>query len=174
MTGFDKVKAGAKELFIDTYLEFNQDEVIAKLKKVLAPLTPDNLKKLVTEGQAPPIHKGIVESLKGYEDYLGRLQPEELFEWLNKARPDLAKTLMSLGDSGAEYMVKLKAFFVDSIKAPAATEPPAATETAQSKPQMVRLHCEACGSDWELPKSMAEQVKNCPFCGVGVEEQAKE
>ncbi|GAI46199.1 unnamed protein product, partial [marine sediment metagenome] len=35
MTGFDKLKAGAKELLIDTYLELNQDEVIAKLKKVL-------------------------------------------------------------------------------------------------------------------------------------------
>jgi len=170
--GFDKLKAGGKELFIDVFLEFNKDEVIAKLKKVLAPLTVDNLRQLVTEGQAPPIHEAVLESLKGYDDYIGRLQPEELFEWLNKARPDLAKTLMSLGDSGAEYMVKLKAFFVGSIKAP--TEPPAATEPAQSKPQMVRLHCEAGGKDMDHTNTLAKEITVCPFCGVGVEEQAKE
>lgn len=174
MTGFDKLKAAGKEVLIDVYLEFNEDEIIAKLKKVLAPLTPDNLRQLVTEGKAPPIHKAIVEALKGYEDYLGRLRPEELFEWLNKARPDLAKTLMSLGDSGAEYMVKLKAFFVDSIKAPAATKPSAATEPAQTKPQMVRLHCEACGKDLDLPKTLAQEITVCPFCGVGVGEQTEE
>jgi len=174
MSNGDDLKAAAKEFFIDTYLEFNQGEVIAKLKRVLEPLTPDNLRQLVTEGKAPPIHKGIVEALKGYEDYIGRLKPEELFEWLNEARPDLAETLMGLGDSGAEYMFKLKAFFLESIKAPAPAEPGSPEEPSGPKPQMVGLHCEACGEDWTLPKNKAEQVKSCPFCGVGVEEQTEE
>lgn len=174
MTGFDKLKAAGKEALIDTYLEFNPGEVIAKLRKVLEPLTPDNLRQLVTEGQAPPIPKAIVESLRGYEDYLGRLMPQELAEWLKKARPDLAETLMELGDSGAEYVVKLKTFFLESIKAPASAEPSSPEEPSGPKPQMVGLHCEACGEDWALPKNKAEQVKSCPFCGVGVEEQTEE
>lgn len=162
----DKLKAGAKELFIDTYLEFFPDEVVAKLQKFLAPLTPEDLRQCVADSKAPPLPAEAVEELKGYEDYLERLKPEELFEWLGKARLDLADTLASLGDQGAEYVVKLKSFIVDSIRNPEGA--PTKTES-----QMVKLHCDACGADWTLPKNLAEKVAVCPFCRVGREEETE-
>lgn len=162
------LKSTGKELLIDFYLEFSQDEFIAKLKMILAPLTPDILRQLVTDGKAPSIHEAVVESLRGYEDYLGRLPPEELFEWLNKARPDLAETLMSLGESGAKYMVMLKFFIIDSIKAPATApgepELPAPKENAQE--QLFRCVCDSCGKASVVTKEDFEAMKLCPFCGV--------
>lgn len=175
MTGFGKLKAGATELLIDVYLELYQAEFIAKLQQILAPLTPDDLGHMVSEGKAPPIREAIVESLRGYEDYLDRLKPEELFEWLNKARPDLAETLMSLGDSGAEYMVKLKFFIIDSIKAPASPEPnkpePQTAPDESAKEKLYKCVCSECGESVAVTKEAFEAMKLCPFCGVEKEEQ---
>lgn len=168
MGGFDELKAVGKELFIETYVELFGNEIVDTLGKILAPLNPDNLKQLVAEGKAPPVPDEAVEELKGYEDYLEKLKPEEVFEWLFKARPDLANTLVSLGDEGAEYMVKWRAFIMDSIRNP---------EGAPTKPaaeSLVELHCESCGAKWPLPKELAEQVTMCPFCGKGKEEETGE
>lgn len=163
--GKEDLKSGAKEFLIDVYLEFYRDEIIAKLRKFLASLSPDDLKQLVPEGQAPPVPAEAVEDLKGYEDYLEKLKPGEVFQWIAEARPDLADVLVSLGDEGAEYVVKLQGFIVDSIRNPEGVP--------KSKPEspMVGLHCDSCGADWTLPKNLAEQVKVCPFCKVGLEEE---
>lgn len=160
----DKLKAAGKELLLDVYTEFYQDEIIDKLRKFLMPVTPENLKQMVAEGKAPPVPSEAVEQLTGYEDYLEKLKPEEIFQWLLKARPDLAEALVSLGDEGAEYVVKLQGFIVDSIKKP---------EGVPKPESMVQLHCDSCGADWPLPKNLAEQVQVCPFCGVGREEKAE-
>lgn len=167
MSGLDKLKAGAKEIIIDTYLALNQDEFIAKLHRILAPLSPDSLRQLVAEGKALPLHEATIESLRGYEDYIGRLMPEELFEWVNKARPDLASTLMSLGDSGAEYMVYLKVYLIDCIKAPA-PEPgkPELPAPQENKPQLYNCVCDSCGKSKQVTKEEFDAMEVCPFCGV--------
>lgn len=162
--GKDDLKAAAKEFFIDTYLEFYHDQVIDTLKSILAPLSPDSLKQFVAEGTAPPIPDAGIEALKGYEDYLEKLKPGEVFQWLAEARPDLAETLVELGDAGAEYVIKLQHFIIDSIKNPEAAPKP--------ESQMVELHCDFCDKSWPMPKNLAEGVTVCPFCGKGKEEEA--
>ncbi len=164
---YDRLKAGAKEFFIDTYVEFFQGEIVGKLQRFLAPLTPDDLRQFATEGKAPPVPGEAVDSLRGYEDYLEKLKPEEVFEWLAKARPDLADVLISLGDTGAEYVVRLQAFIIDSIRSPEG-----APSTEPAKTQFVQAHCDSCGQDWPVPRELASEVNVCPFCGVGKEEEA--
>lgn len=162
----DDLKAAAKEFFIDIYLEFYSDEVIDILRKFLARVTPEHLKQFVADGTALPIPDAAIKRLKGYEDYIEIIKWEEVFQWLAKARPDLAETLLSLEDEGTEYVVKLQKFLLDSIKNP---------EQAPTKQTgMVALTCESCGEKWELPKDEAEKVTVCPFCGVGREEEPAE
>ena len=144
--GRDDLKAAAKEFFVDVFLEFNRGEVIDTLKKILAPFSPDDMKQFASEGTAPPIPEAVVEHLKGYEDYLEKLKPEEVFQWMFEARPDLAEALMSLGDEGASYMIKLQSFIVESVKTSGKAE------TKQPETQMVNLHCESCGGG----------IGNCP------------
>lgn len=151
---------------IDVFLEFYRDEIIGKLRKFLAPLSPKDLKQCVNDGKSPPVPAEAIKELKGYEDYLEKLRPEEVFQWVVSARPDLAEVLVELGDAGAEYVIKLQAFIVDSIRSPEGTP-------KQTPESQVSLHCEACGADWTLPKSQAEQIQMCPFCGVGKEEETK-
>jgi len=165
----DKLKSAAKEFLIDTFVEFFQDEIVGKLKRFLAPLTPDDLRHFATKGGAPPVPSEAVDSLRGYEDYLEKLKPEEVFGWLMKARPDLADVLVSLGDAGAEYMVRLQAFIIDSIR-----NPQGVPSTEPAKTQFVQAHCDACGKDWPVPKELADQIQVCPFCRVGKEEEAPE
>lgn len=160
--GKDDLKAAAKEFFIDTYLVFYDAEVVAILKQFLAPLSPKQLEQFVADGTAPPIPDAAIKRLKGYEDYIELIKPEEVFQWLAKARPDLAETLVSLGDAGAEYVVKLQKFLLGSIKNP--------EQVPTGQTGKVELTCEQCGKTWELPKDEAEKVTVCPFCGVGREE----
>ena len=160
--GKDDLKAAAKEFFIDTYLEFYGDQVVDILKQLLAPLSPKQLKEFVTDGTAPPIPDAAIKRLKGYEDYIELIKPEEVFQWLAKARPDLAETLVSLGDVGAEYVVKLQKFLLDSIRSP--------EQVPTKQTGKIKLTCEQCEKEWELPKDEAEKVTECPFCGVGREE----
>lgn len=168
MSKGDELKAAGKQLFIDTYLEFYRGEVIANVKRAVAPFSPDDIREFVAEGKAPPLPPPAIKALSGYEDYLEALKPEELFEWLAEARPDLAETLMSLGDQGAEYIVRLRQFLVDSIRNP--EEAP----VKQPESQMVELTCDACGAKWTLPRNLAEKVRMCPFCGVSREEEPEE
>lgn len=159
----DELKAAGKEILIDTYLEFYHDEVIATVRKFLNPFSPDDIRRFVAEGKAPPMPAPAIEALSGYEDYLESLKPEELFQWLAEARRDLAEALASLGDEGADYMVRLKSFILDSIRDPEG----APNQAAES---IVKLTCESCGAEWRLPRSQAEKVTLCPFCGAGKEE----
>ena len=167
----DSLKSAAKEFFIDAWLEFNSEQIIDTLRKLLAGVSPDDLKRFIAEGIALPVPPQVFNSLKGYEDYLEKITPNDIFEWLYKARPDLGDVLISLGeDATAEYLVKLKGFIRDST-----TNPPSPAEAEkpaqEAKPQFVMAHCDGCGKEWPVPKALADQIKVCPFCGKDREEE---
>jgi len=164
---YDKLKAGAKELFIDLFIEFNREEIIEIMRKFLSPLKPGDMEEFVASGTAPPLPPTAIKNLKAYEDYIEKINPQEVFEFLSAARPDLGELLVSLGDKGAEYVVKLKQFIVDSVKS-------YKEEPVEPAKAMVKLHCESCGKNWILPKEEAEAVIKCPFCGIGKEEETNE
>lgn len=164
----DKLRAAAKEFFIDTWLEFNSDQIIDVLQKLMAGVTPDNLKQFVAENVALPVPPGALDALRGYEDYVEKLTPQELFEWLYKARQDLGETLMALGeDATVDYLIKLRGYIIDSIKNPEDIP-------VEGKQPLVELTCDACGKKWTLPKDLAEQIQVCPFCGHSAKEETTE
>lgn len=124
MTGF---LGGAKKLgsrtgkgfLIEMYMEYYPQEVAKRLKIMLdtAGITREDVRRFVVDNQALPIPEKAFVNMQGLEDYLATIKPGRVFKWLLEARPDLAEELINLGDVGAEYIVKLKKFIIDSIKA---------------------------------------------------------
>jgi len=107
------LKGTALELF----LEYYHDDLIKNFEIALATIPPEVVPELVKGGAALPIPIEFFKNLKGFEEYLETIEPGRLFEWIAEASPLHASAIMDLGDEGAEYMVKLKQFIMDSIKA---------------------------------------------------------
>ena len=179
-----------KGLLIECFLEWHGDELIAQLKDILdkSGITAESIPDYVLNNKALPIPGEAFTAMRGLEDYLEQIDPGRVFEWIHKARPDLAEALIELGDPGAEYIVRFKMFMIDSIKASAPSpEPEAPAEVAEGDtgdeeeespadtppspepgiPEMriKRITCELCGESWNATEEEAAKTTECPHCG---------
>lgn len=157
------VKNTLIEMFIDNFHE----EIIFRLKEVLDKVSPEDVGRYVHNNEALPIPPDTFDFLKGFEDYLETFDEGRLFEYIAEANPLIAAAFMDMGDEGAEYFVKLKKFFIDSVKAAKGIEEiaesqPAAEETAaveekteEPSPPMFRTKVASS----EPPKTPAKIVK---------------
>ncbi len=106
------LKGTAIELFFDTY----HDEIVKKLAEGLAHIPPGDVAKIIHDKMALPIPRYFFEYLKGFEDYVEGFDPGRLFELISEANPLIAAAIMDEGEEGAAYMVKFKAFVLDSVR----------------------------------------------------------
>ena len=179
-----------KGLLIECFLEWYGDELIAQIKDMLdqSGITAEDIPDFVLNNKALPIPDQAFSALKGLEDYLEQVDPARIFEWIQKARPDLAIALIALDDAGAEYIVRFKMFMIDSIKAVAPSSQPeqptqqaegaedakdeegeSETDTTEEPavPEMTvkKITCEECGGTWNATEEEAAKATECPFCG---------
>ena len=177
-----------KGLLIECFLEWHGDELIAQLKDILdkSGITAESIPDYVLNNKALPIPGEAFTAMRGLEDYLEQIDPGRVFEWIHKARPDLAEALIELGDPGAEYIVRFKMFMIDSIKASAPSPEPEAPAESESQnegvespdegvespeepavPEMKikRVTCELCGESWNATEEEAAKTTECPHCG---------
>jgi len=131
------LKATALELFLEMY----KKDIIEELGNALRMLNPAEVPRMVREGIAFPIPDSFFAKCASFEEYVEKFPVERFFEeFLAPASPLVVAAIIDMGDEGAEYMVNLKQFFVDSIKAQAelrkqaAESEPAVEETAKTEP----------------------------------------
>ncbi len=106
------LKGTAIELFFDTY----HDEIVKKLAEGLAHIPPGDVPKIIHDQMALPIPRHFFEYLKGFEDYVEGFDPGRLFGLISEANPLVAAAIMDQGEEGANYMVRFKAFVLDSVR----------------------------------------------------------
>lgn len=124
------LKGTALELF----LEYYHDDLIESFKRALNTIPPEMVPELIKGGAALPIPIEFFQSLKGFEEHLETIEPGRIFEWIAEASPLHASAIMDLGKEGANYMVKLKQFIMDSVRA--VEEPAEVQETIEvEKPE---------------------------------------
>lgn len=174
LTGFKALantfKGLAKGTIIELFIDYYHDDLIMSFRLALSHIKPKEVPDFVRNGKALPIPPQFFEELKGLEDYLEKIEPQRLFKWINEASPEIGEALMELGDDGAEYMVKLKSFIIDSIRAlPSLAEEEGVEKEAEtempSASEHVRLTCDECGQSWIATEEEAAATTECPFCG---------
>lgn len=173
MTGiFEGLKVLGKKLLegaaIETFIEYYYDQIILVIREILKDIKPEDIPTIVREKIALPIPPEIITSLKGLEGYLETMDEKRLGSWINDANPEIADALMALGDEGAEYVVRLKGFIIDSIKdtSPVQEEAETEEEHAPEDLQMIRVTCKECNEVLVLPKKEAEALEECQNCGA--------
>lgn len=156
-----------KGFLIECFLEYYGDELVAQIKKILddSGLTAADIPEFVMGDKALPIPPQAFVKMKGLEDYFETLEPARIFEWLAKARPDLANELIKLDELGAEYIVRFKYFMIDSIKASEVTPPEGATGEPEPEilPPPMEEVCESCGASFSVTEEESE-ITECPNC----------
>ena len=157
-----------KGFLIECFLEYYGDEFVAQVKKILddSGITAADIPEFVMNNRALPIPPQAFVSMKGLEDYFETIEPARIFEWLAKARPDLANELVKLNELGAEYAVRFKYFMIDSIKASEAPPPEEAKEETEPEtppPPPMEEVCESCGASFTVTEEESE-VTECPNC----------
>ena len=82
----------AKGLVIECFLQWHEDELVEQIKNMLdkSGVTAEDIPDFVLNNKALPIPDEAFSALKGLEDYLVKVDPGRIFQWIQKARPDLA------------------------------------------------------------------------------------
>lgn len=111
------LKSMAIELFLETY----KGELVERLANSLRLLNPAELPRMVRENVAFPIDESFFVQCVGFEEYIEKFPIERFFEeFLVPANPLISAAIIDMGDDGADYLVKFKKFFLDSVKAESA------------------------------------------------------
>ena len=151
------------------YIEIMHDEVIKGLRNYLASIQPEDIARMVREGEFPPFEDLDFSAVGDNVEHLEKVplfspnddgDPPGLVEWLAEARPDLVKEIQDMGKQGAEYLVKLRLHILGLLK------------HTEFKPEedVVLASCDKCGKKWPVKKDEASSITKCPFCGNGEDE----
>ena len=155
-------KFGSRFAF-EFFIETMHDSIIQGLKKYLNTIKAEDIPTMVRDGSFPELAHLDLSALGENVEHIEKISVVRLVEFIAEARPDLATAIMSLGDTGAEYMVKLRRHMLGSLK------------RTEFKPDenVVLAHCDKCDKKWPVKKDEAESVTKCPFCGAGEDEPEK-
>ncbi len=173
--GFEKLVAKTKSAggrflkgwVIESYLELNHDELVRKIAEALSHIKPEDVPNYVHGKKALPIPQEVFRNLKGFEDYMQKVNPKRLFEWIADASPPVAAALMDMGDEGVEYIIWCKQSIIDSVKTvPDSKQEPTEKEPADTpKEDMVLAVCDECQKSWPVKRAEFSSITKCPFCG---------
>lgn len=174
----------AKNTMIELYLKYDHVNLISHLKVYLSHLSAKDIPSLVSGNIALPIPPKAFIEMVPVLDYLKKLNPQRLYEWIAEARPDLALALAKTGQDGQDYMLRFKTHIIDSItetqsKATEQPEPepeataehqvqepdnkePSTSEPTESKK---RVTCEECGDSFVVTEAELANITTCPSCG---------
>jgi hypothetical protein len=120
----------------------------------------------------------VYNSIRGYEDFMVRIKPVRIYEWIMMAREDLGTALWNMGDPnlppeqkpGLRYIVDFKKFILAKVGAigTAADTPqlPAAGAVPENTVKILQASCDKCGKTWSVLASKAAEITKCPFCEV--------
>lgn len=174
-------------LGLHMFIVFFEDTIVQGFKQYLGQFDVEAIRAHVAAEMPLPMHPNAFSELKGLENELGKIEPGLIFEFLAKARPDLAEALEQMGDVGAEYIVALKQHIIENVRnapsspepaptsavsAPSTKEAKAVSEEVTSPPApapisapLKRCTCEDCGQSWEMTEESIAHLQACPFCG---------
>ena len=184
-----------KNMAVELFIETHHAELVNSFAESLSFIEPADVSKYIKGKEALPIPETLFTGLVGFEDWLEEFEPARLFEWIAEATPLIAAAIMDMGEEGSDYIVSLKAFIVDSVKAKASqsaeevVEPPPALEeeetpapaqfrativgedTPPTPPKKVKkpkkkLTCDSCHQTWEATEEEAAATTVCPHCGA--------
>jgi len=163
-----------KGIVIESFIEYYGDDLVAQLKQILdnAGIKPEDIREYVLNDRALPIPPQAFAAMKGLEDYLITIEEARIFEFLAKARPDLAAELINLGDLGAEWVARFKYFIIDSVKASRKgavsedQEPLQEPLEKPQKPKMKRVTCSECEESFTMTEEEVNKLTSCPSCGA--------
>ena len=151
----------------ELYVEVMRDQIVEGQRRYLAPLSPEDVRRMVEKGEFPSLDPNALP-LDSDNEHLKRISAVRLMEYLAEARPDLAQTIQGMAEKGAEYMAKLRLHLLDLVTHP---EKPLAESTEyETQKGMVKATCDKCGKSWPVPKEEASTIKECPFCRAGLDE----
>jgi len=158
-------KIGSKWLF-EFFLEQFHDQIVEGLKKVLAPYTEADIRRMVRKKIFPDVPPELFQAASQYAEYLETITVERLVEeFLGPARPDLIAAIESMDMSGAQWLVALRNHLINCIK-----EPGKAPIQHRERKDMVMATCDICGKSWPVPREEFGSIEECPFCHAGKDE----
>jgi len=184
MPDLSALKKMGTGLMVELFIEYNKGDIIRSFQDYLRDMMPVDIKNLVEKNQPPPMPPDIFENAKGYDDLINKISVKRFYEFFIEARPDLAEALAETGDAGVAYLLSLKGYIVESVRAGAAAaapdgilaEPPTAAlpeapvQETPPQAQVKYIVCEACHERWPCTPEQFERITVCPFCGKGKEE----
>lgn len=168
-----------KNMAVELFIETHHAELVNSFAESLSFIEPADVSKYVKGKEALPIPETLFTGLVGFEDWLEEFEPARLFEWIAEATPLIAAAIMDMGEEGSDYIVSLKAFIVDSVKAKASqaaeeiaekvTEPPPALDDEEEEtPPPPRFRATIVGEDTppKPPKKVKKAKKKltCDSC----------
>lgn len=152
-------------------VEMMHDQIIKGLRKFLSSIQPEDIPRMVRNGEFPPMEDLDFSAVGDYSEHLEKIplyspnddgDPPGLVEYLALARPDLVKAVQDMGKRGAEYLVKLQLHLLDLVKHP---EKSLGKSTEyKAKGDTVMATCDVCHNSWPVSREQASSINECPFC----------
>lgn len=164
-------KVGSRWAF-EMYIEVFYNGIIAGFRDFLRGYTPEDIPRMVKNGEYPYINPSYFESVRGYEKYLEKISADRLGEALAIARPDLAEALVATGEAGGIYIHKLRTHIFKAIAHPEKAHEQGDTLPKAPLRKMKLLTCDNCHQSWPVPEDEAAEITECPFCHTGRDEPA--
>jgi len=153
-------KFGSRFAF-EFFLETMHEPIIQGLRKYLSGIRAEDIPTMVRAGKFPAIEHLNLSAVGDNIEHIEKISLVRLVEFIAEARPDLVAAIQDIGESGADYLVKLRQHILVRIKG----------SEFKKEDDMVLAHCDKCGKKWPVKKAEAASIRECPFCGTGEEEK---
>ena len=162
--GVAKLKSGGGRFVFEFFLELYYDDIIKAFREYLEDYTPDDIIKMIKEMRFPATDKFDLGEAQGYIDHIKRITPLRFMEAIAAARPDLAEAIQAQGASGAQYIVRLRAHFINLIVNPGQAMAKSKDYASGKGGKTVLATCSECHNSYPVPADQVDNPPECPFC----------
>ena len=151
-----KIQTFGSRFAFEFFIEGMHGVIIKGLKDYLSSIKSTDIPLMVRDGKFPPLEHLDLSVVGDNVQHLEKVDLLRLMEFIAEARPDIAAEIQNLGQTGVDYLIKLRQHIINKIKG----------VEFKPKENTVMAHCDQCNNQWPVQKDKALSLKaeDCPFC----------